>query len=95
MINKKERYEIEGARTTLSLLAASLLKSLIKGLCVAIGYTHQMVALLVRRRILRIAFFKKKFRITPAILRGLHRLEPEACGLENDGIILAVYEFCS
>lgn len=39
--------------------------------------------------------FKKKFRITPAILRGLHRLEPEACGLENDGIILAVYEFCS
>lgn len=49
----------------MSLLAASLLKSLIKGLCVAIEYTHQMVALLVRRRILRIAFFKKKFRITP------------------------------
>lgn len=47
----------------MSLLADSLLKSLIKGLCVAIGYTHQMVALLVRRRILRIAFFKKKFRI--------------------------------
>lgn len=44
----------------MSLLAASLLKSLIKGLCVAIEYTHQMVALLVRRRILRIAFFKKK-----------------------------------
>lgn len=49
----------------MSLLAASLLKSLIKGLCVAIEYTHQMVALLVRRRILRIAFFKKKFRIPP------------------------------
>lgn len=43
----------------MSLLAASLLKSLIKGLCVAIGYTHQMVALLVRRRILRIAFLKR------------------------------------
>ena len=41
------------------------------------------------------AFFKKKFRITPAILRGLHRLEPEAGGLEKDEIIFAVYEFCS